>query len=164
MTIRMIAACDLNRTIGKDNSLMWNLKSDMTYFKEMTINQIVVMGYNTYLSFGEPLRNRSNIVLCSQRKDLPEKVIQYHAMEDILNDFKYQNIWIIGGESVYKQFLPYADEIYLTVVVAALKDGDTFFPEISLEEWKCVNRYKKTADRDNEYDHWYCIYKRIGGK
>ena len=156
--IKMIAACDLNRTIGKDNKLMWKLSSDMQYFKEHTLNQTVVMGYNTYKSFGKPLANRTNIVLSRQERDLPEGVKLYHSVEDVLAD--YDDCYIIGGETIYQQFLPYADQIYLTIVVAALKGGDTFFPEISLDEWKCTKRHKKLADEKNEFNHWYCLYEK----
>ena len=160
--IKMIAACDLNRTIGKDNKLMWNLKSDMEYFKNKTLNQTVIMGYNTYLSFGKPLTDRENVVLSKQDRELPEGVKLYHSIEDVLEAYHDKDIWICGGEQIYKQFLPYADQIYLTIVVAALHDGDTFFPELS-DEWKCTQRHKKIADEYNEYNHWYCLYEKVGG-
>ena len=157
--IKMIAACDLNRTIGKDNKLMWNLKSDIEYFKNKTLHQTVVMGYNTYQSFGKPLAYRENVVLSRQDRDLPEGVKQYHSVEDVLRDYQDKDIFIIGGQQIYEQFLPYADQIYLTIVVAALKGGDTFFPELS-DEWHCVSRHKKVADEINEYNHWYCLYEK----
>ena len=160
--IKMIAACDLNRTIGKDNKLIWNLKSDIEYFKSKTLHQTIVMGYNTYQSLGKPLPNRENVVLSRQDRDLPKGVKLYHNVEEVLEAYKDKDIWICGGEQIYEQFLPYADQIYLTIVVAALRGGDTFFPEISLEEWKCTRRHKKDADEYNEYNHWYCLYEKLG--
>ena len=157
--IKMIAACDLNRTIGKDNKLMWKLSSDIEYFKNKTLNQTVVMGYNTYKSFGKPLASRENVVLSRQDRELPEEVKQYHSVEDVLRDYQDKDIFIIGGQQVYEQFLPYADQIYLTIVVTALKGGDAFFPELS-DEWHCVSRHKKIADERNEYNHWYCLYEK----
>ena len=157
--IKMIAACDLNRTIGKDNKLMWKLSSDMEYFKNKTLNQTVVMGYNTYQSFGKPLASRENVVLSRQDRELAEEVKLYHSVEDVLRDYAGKDIWIIGGQTIYEQFLPYADQIYLTIIPKAFYGGDAFFPELP-DEWHCIKRHKKEADERNEYDHWYCLYEK----
>ena len=159
MTITMIAACGLNREIGKDNQLLWKLKSDLEYFKKKTTAQNIVLGRSTYESLGKPLPNRKNIVL-TRNKDLEvdEGVIVHSSVSDILSSYK--NVTVCGGEQIYKLFLPFTDRIYLTIVEATFPEADTFFPPLP-QEWKCVSKYQRLKDKDNEFDHWYCTYEKV---
>ena len=110
--INIIAAVGKNKELGLNNKLLWHLKEDMKYFKETTTGYIVVMGRKTFESIGKPLPKRKNIVITRQNITLdgaevlndPYKVLEY-------ND----KIFIIGGEQIYRFFLPYADNIYLKI-------------------------------------------------
>ena len=133
MGISIIAAHDLERGIGKDNSLMWKISADMRYFRLKTIGNIIVMGSNTYLSIGKPLPHRKNIVLSRKPAwEYPPEVCVANSLNTVLrmsNSLPDEEIFIIGGADIYRQFLPYADTLYLTEIGGAFH-ADTFFPEI----------------------------------
>ena len=122
--INLIAAVGKNFELGLGNKLIWNIPEDLQYFKELTTGKTVVMGRKTYESIGKALPNRENIVL-STKKILMDNVIVINNYKDILNIKK--DIFIIGGESIYKLFLSYADNIYLTEIDDE-KDADSYFP------------------------------------
>lgn len=127
--IKLIAAVDKNMGIGYENELLVKLKKDMKYFKENTLNHIVVMGKNTYLSTGKPLPQRLNIVITH------EKVLNKHVKSMTLENFveiykdSKEDIYCIGGEQIYRALLPYADELLLTRIEKEYK-ADKYFPEI----------------------------------
>ena len=157
--ITLIAAIGLNCELGKDNKLLWNLKDDLQYFKNVTTNHTVVMGFNTYKSFGKPLANRKNIVLTRNHKDdLPDNVTVLDSIAEVLKI--EEDIYIIGGSQIYRQMLPFADKILLTIVDAHFPEADTFFPRLP-DGWKCVSKVLKEKDERNEYDHWYCQYENV---
>jgi len=159
VTINIIAAIGLNGELGKDNQLLWKLKSDLQHFKNMTEHKVVVMGSNTYRSIGRALPNRKNIVLSRNKElEVDEGVIVYDSIEKLMDDYSDIDLFIIGGEQIYKQFLPFTYRIYLTIVMSKFPEADTFFPKLD-DEWKCVKKHKKLADEDNEFDHWYCVYE-----
>lgn len=124
--VKMILCCDMIGNIGKNNDLLFKMKEDMKFFKQMTTNNIVIMGYNTWLSLGEkPLPNRVNIVMT----DKTIKNIQTETdLLKVINDYrKYpQDIYIIGGAFVYNQALELdlIDEILITIVPIIVKDAD----------------------------------------
>ena len=108
--------------IGKRNDLMFSLPLDMKFFRETTSGKVVCMGYNTLLSLpnGRPLKNRTNIVLCEKDK-VVDGCICVHSVEELLNECKAYNpddVFIIGGASVYKTMLPYCNKVFLTKVDA----------------------------------------------
>ncbi len=127
--IKMIAAVGKNYELGKNNSLMWNLKEDMKYFRTTTAGSTVVMGRLTYESIGRPLPKRRNIVI-SSRKDIsyPEGVEVASSLDEAL-DMCGSDCFVIGGASVYAQCLDKADEIYLTEIDKSYPDADVYFPE-----------------------------------
>ncbi len=131
MKISLIAAHGKNLEIGKNNKLLWNLPEDLKRFRELTKNHTVVMGSKTFKSIGRLLPDRVNIVL-SQNKDYKaEGCAVVHSTEEALEKAKkleQSEIFIIGGGSIYKQFLPIADKLYITVVDKEY-DADTFFPK-----------------------------------
>ena len=147
-----ILNADKNFGIGKKNGLLFNLPLDMKYFKETTSGHTVCMGENTLLSFpgGKPLKNRRNIVL-SYDHDY-EGVINVHSLEDLFKEIKkYEKddlVFIIGGASIYRQTLPYVDEVLLTKVDA---DGgaEVFFPNLDINpNFKCVDEGTPILDGD----------------
>jgi dihydrofolate reductase len=131
--ISEIAAVCKNNGIGKDNDLLFKIPDDLKHFKEITDGHAVIMGYNTYLSLGKPLPNRVNIVL-SPAQDLKiGGCVVVNSIDNAISEAKKieaNEIFIIGGASIYGQFLPYASKLYLTLIDAE-PEADTFFPDYS---------------------------------
>lgn len=127
--IKLIAAVDKNMGIGYENELLVKLKKDMKYFKENTLNHIVVMGKNTYISIGKPLPQRLNIVITHD--GVKNSHVESMTLEEFLETYKdsKEDIYCIGGEQIYRALLPYADELLLTRIEKEYK-ADKHFPEI----------------------------------
>ncbi len=131
--VKMILCCDYEGNIGRNNDLLFKMKEDMKFFRESTTGHVVVMGYNTWLSLGEkPLPNRTNIVLYDEEI---EGVITSNDMRKVIEEYKDENIYIIGGAFVYNQALEMdiVDEILITEVATIVKDADT---KVNLELMK----------------------------
>lgn len=146
--ISIIAAIGRNSELGLKNSLVFNIKEDMEFFKATTMGHPVLMGRKTFESIGRPLPGRKNYVATRHAEDLPDSV---EIIAD-LNDFLVKNqdseteIFVIGGGSIYEAALPYAKNLYLTEVNADAK-ADTFFPEF--DESKYTKEIiKKGAEND----------------
>ena len=125
-----------NRVIGKDNKLIWHLPEDLKRFKNITTNNVVVMGRKTHLSIGKVLPNRLNIILSRDMKwhnPLGDGCVVCYSVEEVLEKFKYRDMFIIGGEEIYRQFLPYCDRIYLTLIEKEF-EGDSYFSELG-NDW-----------------------------
>ena len=151
-----ILNCDSKWGIGKKNGLLFNLPLDMKYFRETTRGHVVCMGENTLLSFpgSKPLKNRTNIVLSQDPSHNYEGVINVHTFEDFLHKMKEYSendvVFVIGGASIYRQTLPYVDEVLLTKVN---KDGgaEVFFPNLDeMAEFECVKESEPVMDGDIE--------------
>lgn len=165
MKINIIVSVSENWVIGKNNKLLWKLSDDLIRFKELTSGKPIIMGQKTFESLPKgALPNRTNIILT----DDPD----YTALNAVISPnigyalylAKYYHgedceIFIIGGGMVYRQFLDYADTIYLTTVHTII-DGDTTFPELNLTQWQIVSEKFKEKDDKNEYDCTYKIYNR----
>ena len=130
--IKLIAAINKNRVIGKDNKMPWSIKNDLRHFREITLNHTVIMGRKTYESIGKPLDLRNNIVISGHLKD--NRVTVYRSLDEAFEHIKDNEVFIIGGESIYNATIDIADEIYLTYI-DALYDGDRFFPEIDMNSF-----------------------------
>lgn len=154
--INIIAAIGQNRELGKDNHLLWHLKEDLQFFKEMTMNQTIVMGYNTFLSLGRLLPNRKHIVLSYQERDLPEEVLLFHSLGEVLSYIKNIDVFIIGGASIYEQFIDKADKLYLTEIEDSM-EADAFFPDFDKKQ------YTKTllkSNQENGIFYMHNLYER----
>jgi len=128
--ISIIAAVATNLAIGKNNQLLWHLPEDLKRFKELTKGHAVVMGQKTFESLGRPLPDRTNIIITLDRSFKAEGCIVVYSIDEALIEAeKAENkeIFIIGGGSIYRQFLPLADKLYITRVEKDF-DADTFFP------------------------------------
>lgn len=147
----MIAAMASNRIVGKNNQLPRHYSADLQHFKKVTTGQVIVMGYNTFLSIRKPLPHRRNIVLYNQPVEGVESYKSIEAMMEKLTSEKIDQIFIVGWASIYKQFLPIADFIYLTEIKKAY-EGDTSFPEFEHEFTEI------TREVTDEMD--FVIYKR----
>lgn len=161
MTISLIAAIAQNRVIGKNNTLPWHLPADMKHFRDLTRGKPVVMGSKTFESIGKALPNRINIVLSSDFAYKAEDSIVVHSIEEALQAASYaEEVMIIGGASIYAQFLPRANRMYLTIIHADV-EGDAFFPEYDEKEWKEVFTEDHEKDADNSYIYSFIILERI---
>jgi len=155
--IKIIVAISKNKVIGKDNSLIWHLPSDLKRFKEITAGNAVIMGRKTYESIGKPLPNRRNIIITRNENYEVEGCEVVNSLEEALL-ICYENCFIIGGAEIYKQSLPITDEIYLTEVDNVF-DGDSFFPELG-NEWYEVSNEKFEADDKNQFNYSFIKYER----
>ncbi len=137
--ITLIAGVDKNFLIGKGLSLPWpKLSADMKFFREKTLGKTIVMGAVTFKSLGKALPDRKNIVL--SKEPLPENlstenIVVFDSIEPVLEMAKNEEIMIIGGRTIYKEFLPYADKIYITFIDDEF-EGDVYFPLTDLSSWK----------------------------
>lgn len=141
MEIILIAAVDQNLAIGKDGGIPWDIKEDLKFFREKTQNSAIIMGRATFDSIGRPLPNRKNIVMTRSPQDR-EGVTEVTSVEDAIDEANLfsQTINIIGGEYIYKEFLPIATKLIITEVGLNINSPDAYFPEWSTEEWKEVSR------------------------
>ena len=158
----MIAAVAENRVIGNKNTIPWHLPADFKYFKETTLGKTIVMGLNTFNSIGgKPLPGRKHIILNNDPSFIaPQDCQVAHSIEEVVQMIKdLPEAMICGGASVYKQFLPLAQKLYITEVHAK-PEGDTYFPEINMQEWKEVKRTDYKADEKNKYDYSCIILER----
>ena len=158
----MISAVAENRVIGNKNSLPWHLPADFKYFKETTLNKTIVMGLNTFKSIGEKaLPNRKNIILNNDPNYIPpENCFVAHSIDELLEMTKNEEeVMICGGASVYKQFLPLAQRLYLTYIHHSF-EGDTYFPEVNLADWNEVKREDHKADEKNAYDYSFVVLEK----
>lgn len=159
--ISIIVAIASNYAIGKDNDLLWHISKDLKRFKALTEGHYIVMGKKTYYSLPfRPLKNRTNMVITDVEGEQIDGCKMAYSIEDAIGkmDAEKEN-FIIGGGSIYKQFLPIADKLYLTRVHKAY-DGDTFFPEFSLNEWKMIEEINVDDDPQNEFSYTFETYIR----
>lgn len=159
--ISIIVAIAENMAIGKNNDLLWRIPEDMKRFKRITTGHPVIMGKRTYRSLPHrPLSNRRNIVIT----DIPEEKFEgcemAYSVADVLAKCnpKEEN-FIIGGASVYEQFLPFAGRLYLTRIHKSF-EGDVFFPEIDFSHWNLVSRDVIQQDDINDFSYSNEIYER----
>ncbi len=156
--LSMIVAVDETRAIGKDNRLLWNIPDDLKRFKELTTGHTVIMGENTYYSIGRPLPNRTNIVVTlNQSLELPGCIVAHSIDEafQMAREQESEEVFVIGGASIYKQCLPLIERLYLTLVQGT-HEADTFFPEYG-EFKKIVSEEKGMS---SEYQYTYFVLER----
>ena len=159
MNLSIIACVGKNLELGKNNNLIFHIKEDMKYFKDVTLNHIVVMGRKTYESLPGLLKDRKNVVITRNKEMMfPNEVEVYSSVEEFMKHYSNykEEIFIIGGASIYKQFIDYCDTIYLTEVNKTC-DADVYFPEFD------KNLYNKEIVGSGEtkklkYD--FSVYRR----
>ena len=153
MSYSIIAAIGKNRELGKDNDLIWHLPNDLKFFKEMTNNHAIIMGRKTFESLPRMLPNRKHIVLTSS-DNLPSEVEVYKELKQILESYRdsQEEIFIIGGASIYSQFLEHSDKMYLTEIDQEDKNADVFFPEFNPDDYTS-ELIKENEDNGIKYKH-----------
>lgn len=160
MTVSIIAAVSRNNVIGKDNKLPWHLAADLKHFKELTSGHTVIMGRKTYESIGRPLPDRRNMVITRNKDFNVDGIETIHSIEQALSLTKDDGeVFVIGGEEIYKLALPFANKIYLTRVDVEV-EGDAFFPKLGLD-WKETSKVENLKDDKNEFDYVFCEYERL---
>ena len=154
--MKAILAADKNWGIGYNNKLLVSIPSDMKFFRQTTTGKVVVMGRKTLESFpnGLPLKNRTNIVLTANPDyDVKDAVI-VHSKDELLEELKKYNeddIYVIGGESVYRMMLPYCDTVLVTKIDRAFQ-ADTHFPNLDeMEEWTLTEESEEQTCFDLEF-------------
>ena len=140
--LSIIVAVAENNIIGKDNQLIWHLPEDLKRFKKLTTGHTIIMGRKTFESLGRVLPNRKHIILCNDIAMLKPYI-----------DSKEEN-FVIGGATIYKLLMPYANKLYLTKIHQSF-EGDVSFPEVKEEEWKIVEREKGLKNEENPFDYDY---------
>ncbi len=162
--ISIIAAMAENRVIGVNNSLPWRLPADLRRFRQLTTGHHVIMGRRNYESIGKPLPERTNIVVTRNPTYRAPGCRVKHSLEEALQDIQNDpEIFIIGGTEIYCRALGTADRIYLTLVHAEI-NGDTYFPEFDMRDWKETSRTRHEADERNPYAYSFVIYDRINAR
>jgi dihydrofolate reductase len=151
-----------NRVIGINNQLPWKLPADMKWFRTHTLGKPIIMGRKTFESFGgKSLPDRKNIIVTQDKSYSTDQATVCHSIEEAIESCgNVEEVMIIGGMSLYKQTLPNADRLYMTVVDADV-EGDAWFPDFDLSEWKELENHNHKADEKNAYDCDFKILERL---
>lgn len=163
MLISIIVAMGRNRVIGVDGGMPWHLPAELARFRRITMGKPIVMGRSTHESIGRPLPGRDNIVLTRDHTFRAEGCKVVYTMEGALAAAgEREEVMIIGGASVYAQALPMVGRLYLTYIQHEFQ-GDTFFPEFTLDDWHEVESSERAEDENNPYACTFVIYDRRNG-
>ena len=165
MSINLIVCHDRLNGIGYKNKLLAHQSNDLKRFKQLTLNNYVVMGRSTYESIGRLLPKRHNIILSRNKKyNVAPGGFVRHSLEEVIKEYKLNNneqeLFICGGSDVYKQAIPYVDKMYITIIDHEFEKVDSVFPEFDTDDWEVVDYEKHPADENNEYDYWFITYQR----
>ena len=160
--LSIIVAVAKNNVIGKDNQLIWHISEDLKRFKKITTGKTIIMGRKTFESLGRILPNRKHVILCNDA----QMHIDNENVE-ILKDIKElkpyiqskEEHFIIGGATIYRLLMPYANKMYITHINQEF-EGDVYFPEIDRDEWNIIEREKGIKSEENPYDYEYVTYIR----
>lgn len=157
----IVAIADKN-VIGKDNKLIWHLPEDLKRFKKITTGHKIIMGRKTFESLGRVLPNRKHIILCNDMEmDINDENVE--IIDDISKLNKYieseEECFVIGGATIYKLLMPYANKMYITKINKEF-EGDVYFPEIKDNEWEEISKEKGLNNEENPYDYEYITYIR----
>lgn len=162
--ISLIAAMDKNRPIGKaGNELPWHLSADLKRFKSITLGKPIIMGRKTFESIGEPLPERTNIIITrNEEYGAPGCVVVPSPKEALKSAGNAPEVVVIGGAEIFAQFLPLAQRMYLTQVDGKF-EGNVYFPEWNPEEWHEIFREAHGPDEKNAYRYTFLILERRDG-
>lgn len=159
--ISIIVAIADNNAIGKDNQLLWHISDDLKRFKQLTTGNTIIMGKKTFESLPiRPLPNRRSIVITDVENEVIEGCVMAYSIEDAISKCNSaEESFVIGGGSVYNQFLPIADKLYITKVKASF-EADTFFSEIDYNLWNLIEQFDVEANENCKYSYSYLVYNR----
>ena len=166
--IALVVAMGENRAIGRGGDLPWHIRSDMKFFRKVTMGNPVIMGRRTFKSLPRVLDGRLNIVLTRDEGFVAPSAVMAHSLEEGLQAARESahrtganEIMVIGGEDVFREVLPRTGRIYLTEVHAA-PDADTWFPELDPNEWREIFRERHKAGPRDDHDFSFVILERVG--
>lgn len=163
MIISLIVAAGTNNAIGKDNQLLWHLPKDLQFFKKTTWAMPVIMGRKTFESLsGKPLQGRLNIIITRQKDWQPEGVTVVHSLKDaifVAASADYKEVFVAGGGEIYKEALPKAHKVYLTLVQTS-PEADTFFPELPPDEWQLLSDETFPRNEKHAYPYSFQLWER----
>ncbi|MGI6094969.1 MAG: dihydrofolate reductase [Lachnospiraceae bacterium] len=154
--MNIIVAVDENWAIGKDNKLLVSIPADMKFFRSTTTGKVVIMGRKTLESFpnGMPLKNRTNVVITRDENYDAKGALVVHSVEEALEavkEYPTEDVYVIGGDSVYKQMLPYCNVAHITKIHYAY-EADSYFPNLEEEGWEITERSEEQTYFDLEYE------------
>ena len=159
MKISIVVAASENLVIGYKNALPWHISEDLKHFKQITINHSVVMGRKTFESIGKPLKERRNIVISRDGTLKIEGAEVVNSLDEAIHRTKNENeIFIIGGEQIYKIAMPIATHMHVTKVYNNIK-GDAFFPAFDENEWKILTQ--KDSETSEGLKFSFIEYEKI---
>lgn len=162
MKISCIVATAKNNVIGKDNQIPWYLPADLKYFKKCTLDHHIIMGRNCFESIGRALPKRTNVIVTRDMFYTVSNCMIAHSVGEALSiaeDNGEEEAFIIGGGQIYKQTIDLWDKLYLTEVDLEV-DGDVFFPEIDLTEWKMIKKKDYNKDEKNSHNYSFQQFER----
>jgi dihydrofolate reductase len=161
--ISLIAAIGKNNELGKNNTLVWSMPTDLKYFRQTTSGHPVIMGRKTFESIGRPMPNRRNIIITRDSNYKKDGIEVVNSLEEALNIAPHKNeeVFVIGGEEIFKKAMPLADRLYITHIDATDKDATVFFPEIIPIVWNEISHEEHKADKENPFDYTFSIYEKI---
>ncbi len=161
MSISIIVAVAENYAIGKDNDLLWHISEDLKHFKKITMGHKLIMGRNTYLSLPvRPLPKRTSIVITDDPSEKFEGCIMANSIPEAMEHCREnEECFVIGGGSIYRQFMPLADKLYITRVKRSF-EADTFFPEIDENTWELISQEDHVDEENNSLPFSFQIYIR----
>ncbi|MBK7763735.1 MAG: dihydrofolate reductase [Bacteroidetes bacterium] len=163
MEISIIVAVSKNQVIGVNNQLPWHLPADLKYFKNLTLHHPILMGRKTFDSIGRALPKRENIVITRNANFSNEGVMVKNSIDDAIEYCKennYDEVFIIGGDTIYKQCLSIATKIYLTKVDIEIPNGNAFFPKLNDIEWELISSVDGELDEKNVLNHTFEVYQK----
>jgi dihydrofolate reductase len=158
--ISLIVAMAKNRVIGADNRIPWHLPNELRLFKSLTMGHHIVMGRRTYESINRLLPGRTTVIVTRQRGYQVPGAIVAHSVKDALDAARDDSeIFVIGGADLFRETLPVADRLHLSVVDAE-PAGDTFMPELDLSAWREASSQSFQADEKHAHAYRYSVYDR----
>ncbi len=164
LRLSLLVAMAKNRVIGRNNRLPWHLPADLKHFKFLTMGQTIVMGRKTFESIGKPLPGRANIIITHQTDYEVLGATVVNSLENALmiceeTSTDNSENFIIGGEKLYRQTLKLCQRIYITEIQRDF-EGDVYFPEFDLTDWKETQRDKRISDSDDRLEFHFVVLDR----
>ncbi|MCM1169324.1 MAG: dihydrofolate reductase [Bacteroides sp.] len=158
--LSIVVAIAANRAIGRNNALLWHLSDDLKHFKALTSGHTIVMGRKTYESFPRrPLPNRFHVILSKDAAFEGESLRVVRSVEEALAALPAEESFVIGGGQVYRMLLPYCRKAYITEVRKDF-EADTFFPELSPDQWRSDETGPWLTDEASGLEYRYVTYVR----
>lgn len=158
--ISIIVAIADDFAIGLNNDLLCHLSDDLKRFKSITTGHQIIMGKRTYESLPKrPLPNRTNVVISDDKNDQFEGCVMVYSIDEALEHCGQDESFIIGGGSIYRQFLPFANKLYLSVIHHKF-NADTYFPVVNYNEWNEIYSDEHPQGGDNPFDYTFMILER----